>query len=128
MFCKECGAQNPDNNKFCNSCGKPLGAQPQTAVAAPPAAGPSAPPGTPPAAEPAPAAPRKNRRNWPGFASLILGVLSWVILTGILALSAIVLGILSFVWFRRASGRIGISSVIGILLGIGAVAVTLALS
>jgi hypothetical protein len=78
--------------------------------------------------QPAPAAPRKNWRNWPGFASLILGVLSWVILTGILALSAIVLGILSLVWFRRASGRIGISSVIGILLGIGAVAVTLALS
>ena len=24
MYCKHCGANNPDGVKFCNSCGKPL--------------------------------------------------------------------------------------------------------
>lgn len=24
LFCGECGTQNPDSNKFCNNCGKPI--------------------------------------------------------------------------------------------------------
>jgi hypothetical protein len=55
--------------------------------------------------------------------SLVLGILSWGILTVILAVVAILLGLVSVVLFRRATGRIGISSIFGILLGIAAIAV-----
>jgi len=85
-----------------------------------------------PAAVPAPAAvpnaAPKRRRNWLGFLSLIFGILSWVILTGILALGAILLGIISLVWFRKATGRIGISSIVGIILGIAAISLMVALT
>lgn len=140
MFCGECGTQNPDTNQFCSNCGKPLGKR-QAASTAKPA---PVPPPPPPAAQPAPAAFQppvvpaapamvpgaapKRRRNWPGFVSLILGILSWVILTGILALGAILLGILSLVWFRKATGRIGISAILGIILGIAAISLTIALA
>lgn len=30
MYCQNCGQQNPDNAKFCQSCGKPLGAAGET--------------------------------------------------------------------------------------------------
>ena len=36
MFCSKCGAQNPDDSKFCSSCGAPL------ALAAAPEAAPAA--------------------------------------------------------------------------------------
>jgi hypothetical protein len=67
-------------------------------------------------------------RNWPGFVSLALGILSWIILTGILAVGAIVLGVISFVWFRKATGKTGISAIIGIILGVAAIVVTIALA
>ena len=47
MFCGECGAQNPDTNKFCKNCGKPL-------VRRQPAEQPPQIPVTYPAAQPAP--------------------------------------------------------------------------
>jgi len=65
MTCARCGAQNPDGNRFCNSCGTPLvpstAQTPAVAVGAsagaPPtwiAPAPAAPPAAPPAAAPAP--------------------------------------------------------------------------
>jgi len=63
VTCANCGTQNPDGNKFCQSCGKPLAAAPVGAAGAPPPApiptptqistptaapAPSAMPGTPP--------------------------------------------------------------------------------
>jgi hypothetical protein len=60
--------------------------------------------------------------------SLALGVLSWVILTGIFAAGAIVLGVISLVWFRKATGKTGISAIIGIILGVAAIVVTIALA
>ena len=138
MFCGECGTQNPDTNQFCRNCGKPLArrqpvAQPaaQPAPAPQPAAVPVAAPAVPvmqpapaavPAPAPVPAAAPKRTRNWLGIVSLILGILSWIILTGILAIGAILLGIISLTLFRKGTGRIGISSVIGIVLGIAAIA------
>ena len=142
MFCGECGTQNPDTNQFCRNCGKPLGKSQAASPAAspapvpPPAPAPAPVPAVPvmqpsPAAVPAPAtvpgAAPKRTRNWPGFVSLILGIFSWIILTGIFALGAILLGIISLVWFRKASGRIGISAILGIILGIAAIAVVIAL-
>jgi len=78
-----------------------------------------------PAAAPGPAP--KRKRNWLGALSLILGILSWGILTVIVATVAVLLGLLSLYLFRKATGRIGISSIFGILLGIASVAATIAL-
>jgi len=140
MFCGECGAQNPDSNQFCRNCGKPLvrrqpAAQPAAQPAHQPAPVPAAVPAKPviqPAAAaspaPAPALAAKRRLNWPGFVSLVLGILSWIIYTGIFAIVAILLGIISLVWFRKATGRIGISAIIGIVFGIAAIAIIIALS
>jgi len=46
MFCTQCGAQNPDEAKFCFSCGNPLPSS-ATVVAAPPVT-PASPPLAPP--------------------------------------------------------------------------------
>jgi len=127
MFCGECGTQNPDPNQFCRNCGKPLAKRPaaQPAVLQPvqPAAVPVV-----PAPGPAPMATPKRKWNWPGIVSLIPGILSWFILTGIFAIGAILLGIVALAWFRKASGRIGISAIAGILLGIAAIAANLVLA
>jgi hypothetical protein len=72
--------------------------------------------------QPSPAEIPKRKWNWLGFISIIFGVLSWGILTVILAILAILLGIISLVLFRKSAGRIGISSLIGIILGIAAIA------
>lgn len=48
MFCPNCGKQNPDDAKFCESCGSTL-----SAAAAPKAASASAPPAPPPQPPPA---------------------------------------------------------------------------
>ena len=130
MFCGECGAQNPDTNQFCSTCGKPLTRrQPAVQPAAVPAAAVQSPVTAVPAIDsaPVPGTIPKRTRNWPGIVGLVLGILSWVIMTGIFAISAILLGIISLVWFRKATGRIGISAIIGIVLGIAAIAVTIAL-
>jgi len=141
MFCGECGTQNPDTNKFCKNCGKPLVRRqpaeqppqiPVTYPAAQPAPIPAAAAAQPlvatAASAPAPAAVPRRSKNWLGFVSLFLSILSWVILTGILAIAAILLGIVSLVWFRKATGRIGISSIIGIILAFAAIAVTIMLA
>ena len=135
MFCNECGAQNPDTNQFCRNCGKPLkhhppaaapaaAAAPAPAPVSPPAPAPGYQPAQPvaPAAAPAPAPAPKRPWNLLGILSFIVGLLSWGILTVILAIVAILLGIISLVLFRKKSGRIGISSVLGIILAIGALA------
>ena len=144
MFCSECGTQNPDTNQFCKNCGKPLArrqpaAQPTVQPAATPVPYPAAQPAPAPtvpvqvpfaAAAPvqAPAAAPKRTRNWLGIVSLVFGILSWGILTVILAIVAILLGSAGTFLFRKATGRIGISGIIGIVLGIAAIAVKIALA
>lgn len=135
MFCSECGTQNPDTNQFCKNCGKPLPRQkPAAQSAVPPPPVPVTPAPQPviaaapaPSPAPAPAAAPKRKRNWLGIVSLVLGILSWVILTVIFAIGAILLGIVGTFLFRKATGRIGISGIIGIVLGIAAIAVKIAL-
>ncbi len=59
MYCKNCGAENPDGTKFCSKCGQPLdAAQPvqQTVIVQ----------------APAPAAPKKN------VAPLVLGIIGMI--------------------------------------------------
>jgi len=143
MFCGECGTPNPDTNQFCRNCGKPLGRrqpagnspvqpvpaypsyQPVTTASTVPGQSPAA--AAAPVPAPVPAATLKRTWNLLGILSLILGFLSWGILTVILALLAVLLGIVSLFLFRKATGRIGISSIIGIILGIAAIVVTLVL-
>jgi uncharacterized membrane protein (DUF485 family) len=60
--------------------------------------------------------------------SIIPGVLSLGILPLILGLSAILLGIAGTFMFRKTTGRIGISGIIGIILGIAAVVMTIVLT
>ena len=134
MYCTECGAQNPETNQFCNSCGKPLqkhqppapaaAAAPVAAAPPVPAPAPQAPAGAPPAAAAAP----KTRRNWLGWISLVPGVLAWGVMTTILGIVAFLLGAVSLVMFRKAAGRIGISSIVSIILGLGAIAAMIMLS
>jgi len=81
-----------------------------------------------PAPAPAPGAVLPRKRNWLGIVSLVLGILSWGILTVIVAIAAILIGIISLIVFRKASGRTGISSLIGIVLGIAAIMVSIALA
>src|SRR5215467_337431 len=33
MFCGQCGANNPPDNRFCSECGKPLGIAPASSTA-----------------------------------------------------------------------------------------------
>jgi hypothetical protein len=60
--------------------------------------------------------------------SLILGILSWGILTVIVAIVAILLGIVSIFLYRKATGRTGITSIIGIVLGIAAIVASIVLA
>jgi hypothetical protein len=85
------------------------------------------PPAAAAAPVPVPVVP-KRKRNWLGIISLLPGILSWGILTLILGVVAILLGVVSLVMFRKATGRIGISSLIGIVFGIAAIAVKIALA
>jgi hypothetical protein len=143
MFCGECGTQNPDTNQFCKNCGKPLAKRQQ---APQPAAQPAPAPVTYPAARqpvPVPAVPYQppvssaatvpatapgvalaRRWNWLGIVSVLPGILAFGILPLILGLSAILIGTAGLIFYRKTTGRIGISSIIGIVLGIAAIAMT----
>jgi hypothetical protein len=140
MFCGECGAQNPDTNQFCRNCGKPLArrqpvsppvSQPvpvQVIYPAPVTAVPAPMPLAAGLPVRATAAIPKHSRNWLGMVSLILGFLSWGLMTFVLAIVAIILGIAGTILFRKSSGRIGISGIIGIILAFAAIAVTIMLA
>jgi len=153
MFCGECGTQNPDANQFCRNCGAPLSRKPAApSVSRPqephpssvpagassiqpviPASYPSAPAPVTSYQQsaavqhpPAVSAPGKAK-NWLGIASLIFGILSWFVLTSLFAGGAILLGIAGTVLFRKTTGRIGKSGILGIVFGFAAIAVTIAL-
>jgi hypothetical protein len=144
MFCGECGTQNPDTNQFCKNCGKPLTRRqvPAPGASQVPAYQPAPVPAAPQSPQPAPApafpyqppvsaavtaAPPGRRWNWLGMVSIIPGILSLGILPLILGICAILLGIAGTILFRKATGRIGISGIIGIVLGIGAFVITIVL-
>jgi hypothetical protein len=123
MFCGECGTQNPETNRFCRNCGKPLKRQQTVAreAAVPVAPVPTA------VTSPAPAPAGKRRRNWTGIGSLIAGILSWIILTSLFAILAVILGCVSLFLVRKNTGKIAISAIAGIILAIAAIAVTVTL-
>jgi|WetSurMetagenome_2_1015567.scaffolds.fasta_scaffold31608_2 hypothetical protein len=120
MFCGECGTQNPDTNRFCRNCGKLLKRQqPLVQDAVVPMA-----PVSPAVTSPAPTPAGKRRRNWAGIGSIIAGILSWIILTSLFAILAVILGCVSLFLVRKNSGKIAISAIVGIILAVAAIAVT----
>lgn len=123
MFCGECGTQNPDTNQFCKNCGKPLRKTPAPAA---PAASPARVimPAAPVVPSPAPVPVRSGGRNWAGIASLLCGILSWIILTWFLAAGAILLGVAGLYIRKKADAKIAFSAIIGITLAIAAMAVS----
>jgi uncharacterized membrane protein YvbJ len=124
MFCGECGTENPGTNKFCKNCGKPL--RKGTAAAQPAPAMSGQVTGSPHAPAPAiPVLPKKRTWNWTGIVSLIFGILSWVILTTLLALVAIILGVFSLYKTRKETGKIAISAIAGIIIAVAAVLVSI---
>jgi len=123
MFCGECGTRNPDISEVCTNCGKPLRKSQPLVQPAPSADS------TRPAVQPAAAALlAKRKRNWIGIGSLILGILSWVILTTLLAIVAIILGVFSLYKTKKETGKIAFSAIAGIVIAGTAVVVSLLLS
>jgi hypothetical protein len=146
MFCGECGTQNPDTNRFCINCGKPLkenlNASPVAHPA--PAASPVPPvvskPPNPPSQQSSPIPPpgmtvpqapatttlpatqaEKSPRNWFAIVSFILALLSWVIYPIIIGFFAMGLGIFSLYSAKKQQSKIPVIAVIAIIIGLLAI-------
>jgi len=148
MFCGECGAQNPDTNRFCINCGKPLKknlnagpvaypapvaapvpvqqAAPQPPSPFPQQSYPVPPPGMTvpqaPATTSLPATQRgKSPRNWFAIVSFILALLSWVIYPIIIGFFAMGLGIFSLYTAKKQQSKIPVIAVIAVIIGLLAI-------
>jgi type IV pilus assembly protein PilA len=122
MFCVKCGAQNPDDGRFCAACGSPLEAVRSAPTAAPAQAAPTPSPSSIP--PPFVAPPTTSGK---AVASLILGFLFFAFPA---AVAAVVLGHMALSDIRKSAGRItGQGIAIGGLvlgyLGIAIIPVTL---
>jgi hypothetical protein len=125
MFCGECGTANPDTNKFCKNCGKPLGkhrqaTEPAAALPVTPAgsqAGSSAVAPLQPAGETT----ARHARNWLALFSFIISLVSWLIYPVIIGFFAVLLGISSLYTAKKKKAKIPISAVIAIIIGMLAV-------
>jgi hypothetical protein len=107
MFCGECGTDNPDTNKFCKNCGRPLkpvraGAGPAQAAITPAPA-----PAVSPGAIVQPPAEGALKRHKFAIGSIVCGVASFAVLPYIFATIAIILGAVA-VWKKDYLGLIGI--------------------
>jgi hypothetical protein len=148
MFCGECGTKNPDTNRFCINCGKPLKKNLNTAPVAHPA----------PAVAPVPVQqvvpqptksfsqqsypvplqrttvpqapvtttlpatqPEKSPRNWFAIVSFILALLSWVIYPIIIGFFAMGLGIFSLYTAKKKQSKIPVIAVIAVIIGLLAI-------
>ena len=84
MFCMRCGATNPDDGRFCLSCGAPLQGQAMPPGVAPTYIGPA-------------------ETDGKAIASLICGILFFIFPA---AVAAIILGHLSLSGINRSAGRL----------------------
>ena len=117
MFCGECGTENPDINRFCKNCGKPLKKpQPMQQQVAQPTSAPAyyiPPPGPPP---PGPAQhPVVQQQAPPVTLPVTPGVSKRWSRAKIFALLSILFGAVSLIMAPYIAG------IIGVLLGILAV-------
>jgi hypothetical protein len=148
MFCGECGTQNPDTNRFCINCGKPLKKNLNASPVAPPEPAASPVPAPQAAQQPTrpvsrqsypvplpgmavPQAPAttttpatkwgKSPRNWFAIVSFILALLSWVIYPIIIGFCAMGLGIFSLYTAKKQQSKIPVIAVIAVIIGLLAV-------
>jgi hypothetical protein len=148
MFCGDCGTQNPDTNRFCINCGRPLKKNLNTSAvtssapeAAPVPVQPAAqqpanpfpqqsspvhPPGTTvpqaPAITALPATQReKSPRNWFAIVSFILALASWVIYPIIMGFIAMGLGIFSLYTAKKTQSKIPVIAVVAVIVGLLAI-------
>jgi hypothetical protein len=138
MFCGECGTKNPDTNKFCINCGKPLRKTPAAAQSAPPPAieiplqpedYPSPPfstGGTVPnnpikvVKSSATVVPEtKPKKNWVAIACLGLSLLSCVTYPYIIGILAVLTGAGAIYMERKQAGKVPVLAVLGILIVLG---------
>ena len=95
MYCTKCGHENPAESTLCGNCGQPLMA-PGTAPQASPAARAAA-------APPAGAA----RNDGKAIASLVLGLMSWVLCLSVFTgIPAVILGHISHSNIKKSMGRL----------------------
>jgi len=109
MFCSKCGANNPDEGRFCVSCGAALAGQAGIATPAPSAI-------TPPIPGLAPAYVGPAETSGKAIASLICGICFLIFPA---AVAAIILGHLSLSDINKSAGRLtgrGIATT-GLVLG-----------
>jgi hypothetical protein len=113
MFCGECGTENPDTNRFCKNCGKPLRNPQPGGVAAPMAA-----------AAPASQVPEvKPPRNWLGIGSIVFGILAWILIPYILGAVAIILGVVSVYKIKKEQNILAVAGIAGCLVALAAMLV-----
>lgn len=104
MFCPKCGAQNPDGATFCATCGEAFAA-PQATVQVP--AG-------------APKVPGKGL----GIASLVLGIVAFIIFGIPCSITGLVLGAVGLAKAKAAGMKNGMA-LAGVILSIVALGLTL---
>ena len=90
MYCPNCGAQNAEGSKYCQSCGTALTGTAQTTETAPK-------PATAPQAQPVTQA---TRTSGLAVASLVLGILSFP-----LYFVGVILGVLAIIFGALAIGK-----------------------
>jgi len=128
MFCGECGTQNPDTNRFCNNCGKPLEQrQPPAAPAQPvavyqPVPGPAASTMTVPVTT---AFPTEKQLKITGIAGFLISLVSLVRYPYICGIIAIILGAAVFYKSENKKSKAAILAVIGIIIGLASIIVDL---
>ncbi len=109
MFCSKCGANNPDDGRFCVSCGARLAGQAAMPTAAPPVMARPIPGLAPPYVGP-------TETSGKAVASLICGILFLIFPAAVLA---IILGHLSLSDIDKSAGRLtgrGVATA-GLILG-----------
>jgi hypothetical protein len=148
MFCGECGTKNPDTNRFCINCGKPLKKNLNASAVTFPASAAAPVPVQPAAQQPinpfsqqsypvplqsttvpqAPVTttlpatqPEKSPRNWLAIVSVILALLSWVIYPIIIGFFAMGLGIFSLYAAKKKQSKIPVIAAIAVIIGLLAI-------
>ena len=113
MFCSKCGANNPDEGRFCVGCGAPLHGQSGVPAVPPPVMTSPIPGLAPPYTGP-------TETSGKAIASLICGLLFFIFPA---AVAAIILGHLSLSEINKSAGRLSGRgmAITGLVFGYGGI-------